>query len=573
VLTVAAQSPAPAAVRPANLTGRRAGREIGPGDVLRGRYLLQAVLGRGGTGSVFEAIDRYRLASGEGGQRVALKVLHEQASNQVAELRREFQHLQSLTHSNIVRAHEYDRDGDVAFFTMEYLSGLSLSRVLSARAPSPLERPHARAIIRDIAAALAHAHAHGVVHGDLNPANIFITDGGELRVLDFGAAHGPLAGAPLLEQTGEEQTSVAAPRFASCQLLAGGLADARDDLYSFACISYLLLAGKHPFGDRTALEARDQRRRPARPPGLSRREWLTLRSGLSFDRERRPADVAIWSKGLQPRETAPRLPPLPALLNAPAPVGRSRRASPLLFAVLALTAAGWWASRHVDSIDGAAEQAASDASAAFAKISSAIGGFWGELGRSRDNAVESSLREPQPPAPTATTPTASTESAPAQPSDRAHATPQSRALVLAAAARAESHPTRSHSGEMTSSSSVSSGAGSRPRIELAADTIEVPLTDPAARIVVRRTGSTRGEVSFLWWTEAGTAKPGQDFMLVAPREERIEDGKTSANLFVPVVADATRRRSKSFYVVINNPSAEASLGKRTLTMVTIPASD
>ena len=434
VLTVTPQTPAPAAARPANLTRRGAGREIGPGDVLRGRYLLEAALGRGGTGTVFEAIDRYRLASADGGQRVALKVLHGQAPNQLAELRREFQHLQSLTHPNIVRAHEYDRDGDVAFFTMEYLSGLSLSRVLSARAPSPLERPHARAIIRDIAAALAHAHARGVVHGDLNPANIFITDDGELRVLDFGAAHDPLAGPPLLEHTWEEYTSVAAPRFASCQLLEGGLADARDDLYAFACISYLLLAGKHPFGDRTAVEARDQRLKPARPSGLSRREWLTLRSGLAFDRERRPAGVASWSKGFEQREAAPRLPLLPALLHASAPVRRSPRASALLFAVLALTAAGWWASRHVDSIDGAAGQVASDASAAFANMSSAIAGFRGELGRSRDNVVESPLRQPQPPAPTAATPTAPTRSAPAQPSDQAHATPQSRAPVPAATA-------------------------------------------------------------------------------------------------------------------------------------------
>jgi serine/threonine protein kinase len=539
---------------------------------LRGRYLLEASLGRGGTGIVFEATDRYRLASAEGGQRVALKVLHGQAPNQLAELRREFQHLQSLTHPNIVRAHEYDRDGDVAFFTMEYLSGLSLSRVLSARAPSPVERPHAWAIIREIAAALAHAHAHGVVHGDLNPANIFITDDGELRVLDFGAAHNPLAGPPLIEQTREEDTSVAAPRFASFQLLQGGLADARDDLYAFACISYLLLAGKHPFGDRTAVEARDQRLRPVRPSGLSRREWLTLRSGLAFDRER-PAGVASWSKGFEQCEAAPRLPLLPTLLHASAPVRRSRRASALLFAVLALAAAGWWASRHIGSMDGAAGQVTSDVSAAFANISSAIAGFRAELGRSRDNAVESPLRQPQPPAPTAATPTAPTRSAPVEPSDQAHATPQSRAPVPAATLRAASRPTRSHSGEMSPSSSVSSGAGSRPRIELAADTIEVPLADPAARIVVRRTGSTRGEVSFSWWTEAGTAKPGQDFMLVAPREERIEDGKSSASLFVPVVADATRRRSKSFYVVINNPSEEASLGKRTLTMVTIPASD
>jgi hypothetical protein len=127
--------------------------------------------------------------------------------------------------------------------------------------------------------------------------------------------------------------------------------------------------------------------------------------------------------------------------------------------------------------------------------------------------------------------------------------------------------------KMGSSSRVSSSARPRPRIELTADAIEVPLADPAARIVVRRTGGSRGNVSFSWWTEAGTAKPGQDFMPIAPREERIEDGRSSASLFVPVVADATRRRSKSFYVVINNPSAEASLGRRTLAMVTIPASD
>src|ERR1700722_13555887 len=270
---------------------------------------------------------------------------------------------------------------------MEYLSGLSLSRVLSARAPSPLERPHAWAIIREIAAALAHAHAHGVVHGDLNPANIFITDDGELRVLDFGAAHDPLAGPPLLAQTREEYTSVAAPPFVSCQLLQGGLADVRDDLYAFACLSYLLLAGKHPFGDRTAVEARDQRLRPARPSGLSRREWLTLRSGLAFDRKRRPAGVASWSKGFEQREAAPRLPLLPTLLHASAPVRRSPRASALLFAVLVLAAAGWWASRHIGSIGGAAGQVISEVSAAFANMSSAIAGFRAELGGSRDNAL------------------------------------------------------------------------------------------------------------------------------------------------------------------------------------------
>jgi hypothetical protein len=80
-------------------------------------------------------------------------------------------------------------------------------------------------------------------------------------------------------------------------------------------------------------------------------------------------------------------------------------------------------------------------------------------------------------------------------------------------------------------------------------------------------------VTFTWWTESGTAKPGQDFMAVAPHPEIIEDGKNAVSLFIPVVGDSTRRQPKSFYVVINDPSPGVALGARTLTMVTIPPSD
>jgi hypothetical protein len=111
------------------------------------------------------------------------------------------------------------------------------------------------------------------------------------------------------------------------------------------------------------------------------------------------------------------------------------------------------------------------------------------------------------------------------------------------------------------------------RIELAADTIEVPLTDPAARVIVRRKGNLHGSATFTWWTESGTAKPGQDFMAVAPHPEVIEAGQSAASLFIPVVGDSTRRQPKSFYVVISDPSAGVALGARTLTMVTIPPSE
>ena len=142
--------------------------------------------------------------------------------NQLAELRREFQHLQSLTHPE----HRRGRTNTIATAMshssrLEYLSGLSLQpRALGTRALA-LGAAHARAIIRDIAAALAHAHGRGVVHGDLNPSNIFITDDGKLRVLHLAPRTTRSPGPPLLEHSWEEYTSVAAPRFASCQLLGG----------------------------------------------------------------------------------------------------------------------------------------------------------------------------------------------------------------------------------------------------------------------------------------------------------------------------------------------------------------
>src|ERR1700734_2994680 len=146
-------------------------------------------------------------------------------------LQREFQHLQLLSHPNIVRVHEFDRDGDVAFFTMELLSGALLSHVLQTRNAVPLPRPYAWAVIRDVGAALAHAHSRGVIHGDINPQNIFITHDGELRVLDFSASHSLLAD----RRTGESalllRSPVATPGYASCQLLEGRPPDARDDLF------------------------------------------------------------------------------------------------------------------------------------------------------------------------------------------------------------------------------------------------------------------------------------------------------------------------------------------------------
>jgi hypothetical protein len=509
---------------------------------------------------VFEAADLYRVDMPDGGQRVALKVLYGQIAGKpelLSELQREFQMLQSLSHPNVVRAHDMDRDGDIAFFTMEYLRGLSLTGVLGARNQVRFERSHALAIVRDVGGAVAHAHSRAVVHGDLNPGNIFITNEGEIRVLDFGAAR--VSPEDLtLSAASSDRTPVATPRFASPQVLDGQQPDARDDVYSLACLSYLLLSGKHPFGEQTSLGAQEQRRRPSRPGGLTWKEWRALRTGLAFDRERRPSDVSQWLDAFDWSNAAAHLPPLLTLVRVP-PRERSAWVVPTLAtaAILAALAAVLWASAYFNlgnrtpasaarqpSTAGQPAPAAHPTPQARGAVAQATPAEQGALVQPAVRAAVPTF----PPAPAAT--------------------PSSTPPPASATANARTHL----AANSRSAGAVDASALPRSRIELAADTIDVPLTDPAARIIVRRRGSLQGDATFTWWTESGTAKPGQDFIAVSTHQEVIEDGKNSVSLFIPVVGDATRQQPKSFYVVINDPGPGVTLGARTLTMVTIPPS-
>ena len=178
--------------RPTGLINAQTPSELSDiGRVLRDRYVLVHRLGSGGKGSVFKALDRYRANLPEDQQYVAIKILHATAASreeQFASLRREFYCAQKLSHRNIVNVFELDRDGEVDFFTMELLEGERLSRVMSRLQPLSMSRPQAWAIIREIGSGLEFAHAHKVVHADLKPHNIMITDSGEVRILDFGAS-------------------------------------------------------------------------------------------------------------------------------------------------------------------------------------------------------------------------------------------------------------------------------------------------------------------------------------------------------------------------------------------------
>jgi serine/threonine protein kinase len=542
----------PATARPGQAPPllRPAVREVNVGDLLRNRYRVCGIVGHGGMGTVFEATDEYRVDLASTNRRLAIKVLHTAIARReelLTELQREFQHLQLLSHPNIVRVHEFDRDGDVAFFTMELLSGALLSHVLQTRNAIALPRPYAWAVIRDVGAALSHAHSRGVIHGDINPQNIFITHDGELRVLDFSASHSLLADRRTGESALSLRSPVATPGYASCQLLEGRPPDARDDLFAFACVTYLLLSGQHPFPRRTAIEARAQQLRPRRPPGLSGRQWRALEEGLSWARADRPPDIQEWLDDLGLRGAAPRLPRLPAVIKSqPVRDGNARRWAPAALVVVALLAAGGYWARNLTKGRGPATPASQSSAPSAVPV-------------------------------TAAAPPAQPSTAPLQPANPSAAPLQAERPVAAPPQPAQSTPAQPaarqaavHTAPAPVPSASPRAAQSSPvRIEMAADTLDVPYGDARAHVSVRRRGSARGPALFTWWTEAGTGKPGVDFVPVMPHSARIEDGSSDADLTVAVVYAAARTEPKSFYVVIDQTESGPAIGAHAQTLVTL----
>jgi len=533
-------------------------------------------------GTVFEAIDEFRLDLPNSGQRIALKALHSavtQREDLLSELQTEFQHLQSLSHPNIVRVHEFDRDAGVAFFTMELLTGALLSRVLSARGDTALPRPDALAIIRDIGAALAHAHSRGLVHGDVNPQNIFITNEGDLRILDFGASH-QLPQALADPQTAASQRVPVATRgYASCELLEGQRPDARDDVFAFACVAYLLLSGRHPFPDRTALEARIRRVRARRPRGLTRRQWGVLQEGLRWDRSRRPSAIQEWLNRFGLQDAAPHLPALRELVKVPPPKSRLGLSTALAVVVVAVLAVGgfWLASNYESLLHSVSEwrtPAPQVPQAAAPELpSNPAPALQPSTASSVPGAAppSSTLAHPRSPSQQISASQQTSPSRPLSPSQPASLAP---APAVPPPASSQSASASQVKPKYPVAAPQPPDASARPatpvssRIELASDSVDVAATDKIAHVTVRRKGSSRGVASFTWWTESGTAKPGLDFVPVTSHVETIGDGQSAVSLDVSL-SDAPRSRAKSFYVVIDHAESGPALGARTLTMVTM----
>ncbi|MES2353602.1 MAG: protein kinase [Pseudomonadota bacterium] len=272
-------------------------RMKGVGDTLNGRFLLQECLGFGGMGTVYKALDLRKLEASDRNPYIAIKALNVQFRGHpksLIALQREAKKAQTLAHPNIVTVYDFDRDGTMVFLTMEYLSGKPLSQTL--RTPGFAGMPFAQAmpIVSGMARALAYAHERGFVHCDFKPANVFLTDTGQVKVIDFGIAR--VFQRP--EDDGEATVFDAGslggltPAYASPEMLEHREPDPRDDIYALACITYELLTGRHPFGRLPATQARNAGVKPQRPKNIGHKQWRALKSALSFDREARTRTVA-----------------------------------------------------------------------------------------------------------------------------------------------------------------------------------------------------------------------------------------------------------------------------------------
>lgn len=282
------------------------------GGVIKNRFEILESLGEGGMGMVFKAVDRRKLEARSRNPYVAIKVLNPAlAKNEVlvAALQRECEKAQALSHPNIITVYDFDRDGDHVFMSMEYLSGKPLTAIIrEAAGAGGMKLERAWPIIRKMGEALAYAHKKQIVHSDFKPANVFVTDDDEVKVLDFGIAsrldHGENNELTVFDARLEGGLT---PPYASLEMMNGGKADPRDDIYAFGLVVFELLTGRHPYQRRPASKVFFDRQRDGHGPdlkpisGLSRKQWRLLKSALALLQAQRPRSLEEWLVEFAPK--------------------------------------------------------------------------------------------------------------------------------------------------------------------------------------------------------------------------------------------------------------------------------
>jgi serine/threonine-protein kinase len=238
--------------------------------LLGGRYQVGELLGYGGMAEVHRGRD-LRL-----GRDVAIKMLRTDLARDATfqmRFRREAQNAASLNHPAIVAVYDTGEEraptGEaLPYIVMEFVSGLTLKEVLAAE--GRLMPRRALELTADICAALEFSHRHGIIHRDIKPGNVMLTQNGQVKVMDFGIARALASGATTMTQT---SAVIGTAQYLSPEQARGEAVDARSDVYAAGCVLFELLCGHPPFvGDSPVSVAYQHVREDPRAPSEINRD-------------------------------------------------------------------------------------------------------------------------------------------------------------------------------------------------------------------------------------------------------------------------------------------------------------
>ncbi len=274
------------------------------GAVISGRYALIERIGAGGTAEVYSAVDR------ESGGRVAIKIaLSDDDGTMNSFMGNEIARLGQVSHPSLIRCLGSGEHKGRRYAVLELLEGSSLDALMQKEGGIKWEM--AREVLVKVCDALSEVHAKGLVHRDLKPANVYVTNGREVKLIDFGLA--------ATERTEVEPgTVIGTPSYISPECIRGKACDARCDIYSLGVMAYEMLCGEKPFSATSVVDMllmhRDEM--PLSPGKIA--PWLhipraietLIMRAMEKDPQRRIQTAAEMKAGLEalPAWTAPAFP-------------------------------------------------------------------------------------------------------------------------------------------------------------------------------------------------------------------------------------------------------------------------
>lgn len=283
-------------------------REIDVGSVIRDRFVLSDELGRGGMGAVYRALDLVKKEANDDYPYVAIKLLSGDFRNHphaFVTLQREAKKTQDLAHPNIVTVYDFDREDSVVFLTMEQLSGDPLIDIIKGKTDKVLSYRESLKVIVQIARGLAYAHEKGIVHSDLKPANLFLTDDGVVKILDFGIARA--ANQKLYSDSFDAgQLGALTMTYASPEMIRFEPPHPSDDIYALGIIACELLGGFHPFDRKDADTAYKDKLSPKIPEIKNPFLRKCITECLSLERSSRIESGAVFLRRFNTAVSAPR---------------------------------------------------------------------------------------------------------------------------------------------------------------------------------------------------------------------------------------------------------------------------